>query len=136
MFDTGRPFWAYNSNDKTRFFSPSGGVPKSVDGAPISLITRGCGVEAETIIEAFRVLLDEGAPQWDPAKVERLAEGTGWTRAAASFVTIYGISHLLGMTSVVSPEVIASMDFQIGGAERSEERRVGKECRSRWSPYH
>ena len=25
---------------------------------------------------------------------------------------------------------------QIGGAVRSEERRVGKECRSRWSPYH
>src|SRR6266487_6712801 len=23
-----------------------------------------------------------------------------------------------------------------GGRERSEERRVGKECRSRWSPYH
>ena len=23
-----------------------------------------------------------------------------------------------------------------GFAERSEERRVGKECRSRWSPYH
>jgi len=22
------------------------------------------------------------------------------------------------------------------GARRSEERRVGKECRSRWSPYH
>src|SRR5258707_9173783 len=26
--------------------------------------------------------------------------------------------------------------IQIGAAERSEERRVGKECRSRWSPYH
>src|SRR3989454_10110229 len=25
---------------------------------------------------------------------------------------------------------------QIVAAERSEERRVGKECRSRWSPYH
>ena len=24
----------------------------------------------------------------------------------------------------------------IEDAERSEERRVGKECRSRWSPYH
>ena len=24
----------------------------------------------------------------------------------------------------------------ITNAERSEERRVGKECRSRWSPYH
>src|ERR1035437_2609971 len=23
-----------------------------------------------------------------------------------------------------------------GGSNRSEERRVGKECRSRWSPYH
>ena len=23
-----------------------------------------------------------------------------------------------------------------GGVYRSEERRVGKECRSRWSPYH
>ena len=30
--------------------------------------------------------------------------------------------------------------FDVEGAaemfERSEERRVGKECRSRWSPYH
>ena len=25
---------------------------------------------------------------------------------------------------------------QYTGVERSEERRVGKECRSRWSPYH
>src|SRR5215208_1060740 len=24
----------------------------------------------------------------------------------------------------------------VGELERSEERRVGKECRSRWSPYH
>ena len=28
-----------------------------------------------------------------------------------------------------------SMD-PLTGKERSEERRVGKECRSRWSPYH
>ena len=25
---------------------------------------------------------------------------------------------------------------RLNGAARSEERRVGKECRSRWSPYH
>src|SRR3989441_1063358 len=24
----------------------------------------------------------------------------------------------------------------VNGKDRSEERRVGKECRSRWSPYH
>ena len=33
-----------------------------------------------------------------------------------------------------------SVDFdarlQSNGDIRSEERRVGKECRSRWSPYH
>ena len=25
---------------------------------------------------------------------------------------------------------------EVAGDDRSEERRVGKECRSRWSPYH
>src|SRR5687767_9128990 len=30
--------------------------------------------------------------------------------------------------------VIGHIDTRIEG--RSEERRVGKECRSRWSPYH
>ena len=27
-------------------------------------------------------------------------------------------------------------DVRNSGKTRSEERRVGKECRSRWSPYH
>jgi len=31
---------------------------------------------------------------------------------------------------------IAFVSTRDGNAERSEERRVGKECRSRWSPYH
>ena len=34
---------------------------------------------------------------------------------------------------------MGAVDFRVGGrifATRSEERRVGKECRSRWSPYH
>src|SRR3989441_12463827 len=29
-----------------------------------------------------------------------------------------------------------TMAAEIVAGERSEERRVGKECRSRWSPYH
>ena len=29
-----------------------------------------------------------------------------------------------------------TQSFKVTDAERSEERRVGKECRSRWSPYH
>ena len=29
-----------------------------------------------------------------------------------------------------------SVSAPYGMSDRSEERRVGKECRSRWSPYH
>ena len=38
----------------------------------------------------------------------------------------------LGADSLDTVELI--MEFE--KAFRSEERRVGKECRSRWSPYH
>ena len=31
---------------------------------------------------------------------------------------------------------IASHESPLDADYRSEERRVGKECRSRWSPYH
>ena len=30
----------------------------------------------------------------------------------------------------------ARAELRAHGVPRSEERRVGKECRSRWSPYH
>ena len=33
-------------------------------------------------------------------------------------------------------DVLRSDQLLISVAARSEERRVGKECRSRWSPYH
>ena len=42
-------------------------------------------------------------------------------RAVASFVMLEGIAFLAIITAAIT---------------RSEERRVGKECRSRWSPYH
>ena len=45
----------------------------------------------------------------------------------AAFILIYLVCIiLLGLPGMMS-------EFIIG---RSEERRVGKECRSRWSPYH
>src|SRR5258707_3437950 len=34
------------------------------------------------------------------------------------------------------PKIKVAMVRAPGGQLRSEERRVGKECRSRWSPYH
>src|SRR2546422_516903 len=36
----------------------------------------------------------------------------------------------------MKPESLVIADQLRRGEYRSEERRVGKECRSRWSPYH
>ena len=36
----------------------------------------------------------------------------------------------------VHPNWLVYFNDLVSKAERSEERRVGKECRSRWSPYH
>ena len=36
----------------------------------------------------------------------------------------------------IRPTIDGRWDGVRESAERSEERRVGKECRSRWSPYH
>ena len=50
------------------------------------------------------------------------------------------IDRVLGpddMVAVMTPEMAATeVTFQRKTTVRSEERRVGKECRSRWSPYH
>ena len=52
----------------------------------------------------------------------------------------YDEEETAGISTSISDTIDATSDMvehQDGGpAERSEERRVGKECRSRWSPYH
>ena len=42
-----------------------------------------------------------------------------------SFILAFGLYNVHSISGVTE-----------GGVLRSEERRVGKECRSRWSPYH
>ena len=46
-----------------------------------------------------------------------------------TFIEEYGLAMVGGCCST-TPEHITAV------TTRSEERRVGKECRSRWSPYH
>ena len=36
----------------------------------------------------------------------------------------------------LNEEIIKGQLKELVRGSRSEERRVGKECRSRWSPYH
>ena len=46
-------------------------------------------------------------------------------------------SQYLGMgRAFVEAEQGAAAVMDLAELTRSEERRVGKECRSRWSPYH
>ena len=59
------------------------------------------------------------------------------------FALALGTAEGVGLRAVMHPEeraVSADVEETAEGillpAARSEERRVGKECRSRWSPYH
>src|SRR2546422_3729189 len=42
----------------------------------------------------------------------------------------------LGLKLTKTKEIVVVKEVLIPAQQRSEERRVGKECRSRWSPYH
>src|ERR1017187_10040713 len=82
--------------------------------------------------------------------ISRLERLEARTEAREPFTFLYGwLTHLpedsIGErhTIIVKREPTGSphvewCDFEErpGPAMRSEERRVGKECRSRWSPYH
>ena len=53
----------------------------------------------------------------------------------------YREAHIPGALNIppeqvkeLAPQLLPNKDAEI--VTRSEERRVGKECRSRWSPYH
>src|SRR5256885_10719590 len=54
----------------------------------------------------------------------------------------FKVSTAAYVNSLLRPEIIRDLELRRHGFEllprspRSEERRVGKECRSRWSPYH
>src|SRR5260370_18331981 len=66
----------------------------------------------------------------------------GGGQASAWNATLDGVSvttHRAAKTVEIAynaPSVEAITEFSIDTNGRSEERRVGKECRSRWSPYH
>src|SRR3712207_7957770 len=57
-----------------------------------------------------------------------------WTLPSASMET--NDASLWRMTTFSPPSSSDSSITCPAGVCRSEERRVGKECRSRWSPYH
>ena len=53
---------------------------------------------------------------------------TGWLVASQLTYTFALLTRTQWLTEILRPVTLPLV--------RSEERRVGKECRSRWSPYH
>ena len=47
-----------------------------------------------------------------------------------------GVSTESGIPDFRSVDGLYNQKYKYPPETRSEERRVGKECRSRWSPYH
>src|SRR2546430_14438574 len=80
-----------------------------------------------------------------PIPVSRLPEprhalvGTGFPFKQLPILRRYQdqFAAVMGATSGIRRAGAAALDLtDVAAGRRSEERRVGKECRSRWSPYH
>src|SRR5256885_12869006 len=73
--------------------------------------------------------------------------GVGWSGHFMSLLGLFGVQIPASLTApptqlctagqvAAHATGCAHVGLNATGAIRSEERRVGKECRSRWSPYH
>src|ERR1044072_6761572 len=69
------------------------------------------------------------------AKKRNLGEGDGHRAGFSALLSILRYCYELGV-KYVTVYAFSIDNFKRKPQERSEERRVGKECRSRWSPYH
>ena len=63
------------------------------------------------------------------------------TRAIRHARILHALTHQVvhsqaQLAEILAAEGIAVKQTTLSRDLRSEERRVGKECRSRWSPYH
>ena len=69
------------------------------------------------------------------------AAGSAAPRGAAAGVAFQAgaVAHQREIAAFAAGFAFVALGLGLGalaGGGRSEERRVGKECRSRWSPYH
>src|SRR3712207_3168023 len=80
-----------------------------------------------------RPLLTEDVDVLEPGAL-RIQVGIDFMQDAKFPVS--GLTGDLTRVGVIGVHVGLSPNVEFSVEGRSEERRVGKECRSRWSPYH
>src|SRR2546426_9691521 len=81
---------------------------RSFAAVPLADAARYCAADSETVLR----LRDAFRPELEDHQLARLLE------------------------TIEVPLIPVLVEMEWHGVLRSEERRVGKECRSRWSPYH
>src|SRR3712207_9472603 len=99
-----------------------------------------------SIAQAQDALATVGKVEVHPNAVNAVPSSvTAWVDVRAEVTDqVRGVVGELGMSGfrlaeeslAPTPVLDADLTGQVAKAARSEERRVGKECRSRWSPYH
>src|SRR3712207_527391 len=113
------------------------------EGASVTLLTCTLGEEGEVLVPELELLAADHADQLGGYRISEL-------RAAMEALGVrdwrflggpgrYRDSGMMGTPANDKPRAFWNADLDEAVAHavaRSEERRVGKECRSRWSPYH
>ena len=144
-------------------FPLAGALAITAAGTRISRRTAGY-ISTLTTFAAFAAALVSFFSMWSRAKDDRTAVSTAWTWIQGGSYHS-GLSILVDPLSVMMMLIVSGVGalivaYSIGYmdsdeeerryfaymslfvfsmlllVQRSEERRVGKECRSRWSPYH
>src|SRR2546426_7590031 len=110
---------------------PTPHSPRSLERMPVQAI-------AWTPSGAVRIVDQRALPE---AHIERDLESVAAMAEAIRTLQVrgaplIGIAAAMGLVAGLRDERGAPRERFLARVERSEERRVGKECRSRWSPYH
>src|SRR5688572_31319503 len=113
---------------RTNFMNPS-----------CALIAFGSVAVATVLRALIDVLLNEQVPYstfYPAVMLTALCCGLWWGLASTVLSALAATFWLtpMGRPLITEPNDLTGMGLFL--LVRSEERRVGKECRSRWSPYH
>ena len=117
--------------------------------APKKFLDPGVSAQIQEHNEAYT--LTSTVPEWWPSAIKKitalLSLPDNWDSYGAKSIDVnlaYASVNILQQISSIElpqPSIVPTtqgrlqFEWHTAGI-RSEERRVGKECRSRWSPYH